>query len=159
MLDDAKFERPRSIYSPAFYSSSVGYKMCSRLFLNGVDHARGTHWSIFFLLMRGDFDALLEWPFRFKVTFSVLDQSMSKNNQIHWSKTFWSDIKSTCFRRPRSERNAAYGFENFLSLKQFQQNQHRYVQNDTIFIKVEVDFLSLPPGNNISNSIIYISSA
>ncbi len=78
--------------------------MRSKLFLNGVNNAGGTHLSIYFLLMRGDYDALLEWPFRFKVTFSLLDQS----NQIHWRKFFWSEIKSICFQRPRLEMNEAY---------------------------------------------------
>jgi hypothetical protein len=63
------------------------------------------------------------------------------------------DGKLVCFRCPQREMNDAHGFENFISFEQIQQNQDRYVQNDTIFIKVEVDFLSVPPDNDI-----YISS-
>jgi hypothetical protein len=149
-LEDAKFERRRSIYSPEFYSSPVGYRMCSRLFLNGINHARGTHLSLYFILMRGEYDSLLKWPFHFKVKFSLLDQSSTKDNQHHFSEYFWSDTSSTCFQRPQLEMNEAYGIEKFFPL-----DLDRYIQNDTMFIKIEVDFMSIPPGKDMPNSIIY----
>ncbi len=130
--------------------------MCSRLFLNGVNDACGTHISIFFILMRGEYDAILKWPFVFKVSFTLLDQSTSDDNQYHFSDCFWSDIRSNCFQRPRSEMNEAYGIEKFVSLEQFRQNQHRYVQNDTMFIKIKVDFTCLGSDTSILNSTIFI---
>lgn len=51
----------------AFYSSKYGYKMCLRLYLNGDGTGRGTHLSLFFVVMRGKCDALLKWPFSQKV--------------------------------------------------------------------------------------------
>jgi hypothetical protein len=102
--------------------------------------------------MRGDYDALLEWPFCFQVTFSLLDQSIFKNNRNHWSKFFCSDTKSICFQRPRLEMNEGYGMENFISIEQFQQNRYRYVQDDTIFIQIEVDFQNRSPGNITSKT-------
>lgn len=53
--------------SSAFYSSKYGYKMCLRLYLNGDGTGRGTHLSLFFVVMRGKYDALLKWPFSQKV--------------------------------------------------------------------------------------------
>ena len=123
--------------------------MCSRLFLNGVDDARKTHLSIYFILMQGEYDALLKWPFAFKVSFTLLDQSTSQDDQCHFSTCFWSDIRAECFQRPSLKMNCAYGIEKFISLEQFRQNLHRYVQNDTLFIKVEVDFSSSSSGKNI----------
>ena len=147
LLDDAKFERQRSIYSPEFYSSHFGYRMCARLFFNGINHRRQGYLSIYFVLMRGNYDALLEWPFPFKISFTLLDQStpIEKRNDLY--KFFWSDRESTCFQRPQLEMNDAYGFEEFISLDQFRQNQHRYLQDDTIFIRIEVDFLNRTSGN------------
>lgn len=51
----------------AFYTSRYGYKMCLRAYLNGDGTGRGTHLSLFFVLMRGPHDALLRWPFNQKV--------------------------------------------------------------------------------------------
>ncbi|KAJ1077915.1 hypothetical protein K5549_011242 [Capra hircus] len=58
--------RTPAIFSPAFYTSRYGYKMCLRAYLNGDGTGRGTHLSLFFVLMRGPHDALLRWPFNQK---------------------------------------------------------------------------------------------
>ena len=50
--------------------SVVGYKLCARIYLNGDGMGKTTHVSLFFVIMRGQFDALLKWPFRQKVGFS-----------------------------------------------------------------------------------------
>lgn len=41
--------------------------MCLRIYLNGDGTGRGTHLSLFFVVMRGHSDALLKWPFNQKV--------------------------------------------------------------------------------------------
>lgn len=51
----------------AFYTSKYGYKMCLRVYLNGDGTGRGTHLSLFFVVMKGPNDALLRWPFNQKV--------------------------------------------------------------------------------------------
>lgn len=51
----------------AFYTSKYGYKMCLRIYLNGDGTGRGSHLSLFFVVMRGLSDALLKWPFNQKV--------------------------------------------------------------------------------------------
>jgi len=43
--------------------------MCARLYLNGDGMGKGTHVSLFFVIMRGAYDALLKWPFRQKVCY------------------------------------------------------------------------------------------
>ena len=64
---DAIAGRMSSVYSPPFYTSRTGYKMCARLYLNGDGMGKGTHLSLFFVVMKGRYDALLKWPFRHKV--------------------------------------------------------------------------------------------
>lgn len=63
---------PRGPGSPAplpaaFYTSRYGYKMCLRIYLDGDGTGRGTHLSLFFVVMKGPNDALLRWPFNQKV--------------------------------------------------------------------------------------------
>lgn len=41
--------------------------MCLRIYLNGDGTGRGSHLSLFFVVMRGHSDALLKWPFNQKV--------------------------------------------------------------------------------------------
>lgn len=57
-----------SLYSQPFYTGYFGYKMCARVYLNGDGMGKGTHLSLFFVVMRGEYDALLPWPFKQKVS-------------------------------------------------------------------------------------------
>ena len=122
-----------SLYSPCFYTSRYGYKMCARIFLNGNGMGRGTHISLFLVVMRGQYDASLRWPFRQKVTFMLLDQ----DNVEHVIDTFRPDHNSSSFQRPRREMNIASGCPMFCSLTEL--NNHAYVRDDTIVIKIIVD--------------------
>ena len=88
-----------SFYSACFYTSRYGYKMCARIYLNGDGMGRGTHISVFFVVMRGQYDALLRWPFRQKVTFMLMDQ----DNVEHVIDAFRPDPSSSSFQR-REER-------------------------------------------------------
>ncbi|XP_073241863.1 TNF receptor-associated factor 2-like [Porites lutea] len=131
--EEARSGRQSSIYSPCFYTSRHGYKMCARLYLNGDGMGKGTHLSLFFVLMRGEFDALLRWPFRQKVTMMLMDQ----DNVEHVIDAFRPDPRSTSFQRPRRQSNIASGCPNFCSLSDL--NSHAYVRDDTMFIKIIVD--------------------
>lgn len=51
----------------AFYTARYGFKVCMRLYLNGDGVGKGTHISLFFVIMRGEYDPILSWPFRHKV--------------------------------------------------------------------------------------------
>ncbi|CAF1494816.1 unnamed protein product, partial [Rotaria sordida] len=140
---DAQSERQTSIYSPPFYSSATGYKMRARLYLNGDGdgNARRTHMSLFFVLMHGKYDAILKFPFNYKVTFCLYDQTPQ---QQHIIDSFRPDIKSNSFQRPRSEMNIASGIPKFFPLTMIQQEGNPYVRDDTMFIKVMVDFGDMP---------------
>ena len=131
-----------SFYSPCFYTSRYGYKMCARIYLNGDGMGRGTHISVFFVVMRGQYDAILRWPFRQKVTFMLLDQ----DNVEHVIDAFRPDPNSSSFQRPRRETNIASGCPMFCSLTEL--NNHAYVRDDTMFLKIIVDitdFLNQDP--------------
>jgi hypothetical protein len=138
---DAQSERQTSIYSPPFYSSPTGYKMRARLYLHGDGNARRTHMSLFFVLMRGPNDAILKFPFNYKVTFCLYDQTPQLRHIID---SFRPDIKSNSFQRPRSEMNIASGIPKFFPLAMIQQEGNPYVRDDIMFIKVMVDFGDMP---------------
>ena len=126
-----------SFYSPHFFTSRYGYKMCARIYLNGDGMGRGTHISVFFVVMRGLYDAILRWPFRQKVTFMLLDQ----DNVEHVIDAFRPDPNSSSFQRPRRETNVASGCPMFCSLAEL--NNHAYVRDDTMFLKIIVDTTDL----------------
>lgn len=123
-----------SIYSPPFYTARYGYKLCARAYLNGDGPmAKGKYISLFIVLMRGEYDGLLSWPFQQKITMKLLDQERIS----HVTETFRPDPNSSSFQRPRSEMNIASGCPMFCSHSQLR--SRGYVRDDTMFIKIIVD--------------------
>uniref|UniRef100_A0A7N5KMN0 TNF receptor-associated factor n=1 Tax=Ailuropoda melanoleuca TaxID=9646 RepID=A0A7N5KMN0_AILME len=77
---EAVMGKTLSLYSQPFYTGYFGYKMCARVYLNGDGMGKGTHLSLFFVIMRGEYDALLPWPFKQKVTLMLMDQGQQANS-------------------------------------------------------------------------------
>nr|WMV84500.1 TNF receptor-associated factor 5 transcript variant 1 [Larimichthys crocea] len=135
--------QPPSLSSVPFHTGRCGYKMAAKVYLNGDGEGRGTHLSLYVVLMPGDFDALLPWPFRQTVSLSVLDQSGAAN---HRSLSFKPDPTSKSFQRPGAESvsNIAVGFSCFIPLDKLETPHNAtYVSDDTLFVKVKVDTAGL----------------
>lgn len=56
---EARIGKTTSIYSPPFYVGRYGYKVCGRLYPCGDGIGKDSHISLFFVVMKGEFDALL----------------------------------------------------------------------------------------------------
>ena len=113
-----------------FYSGRYGYKMCLRLYIMGDGIGKGTHLSLFFVVMHGEFDNILQWPFTHKVTFKLINQAGGR------------DIVDTFqphFVKPTSEldMNSVYGCPCFISHSELEQGG--FIVDDTMFIKCGVD--------------------
>ena len=80
--------------------------------------------------MKGEFDALLKWPFKYKVSLILVDQ----NHQKHIIQTFKPTVE--CIHRPMTEMNVASGCPQFAKLTLEDKN---YVKDDINFIKCIVD--------------------
>ncbi|XP_071962434.1 TNF receptor-associated factor 3-like [Antedon mediterranea] len=123
-----------SLYSQPFYTSRYGYKMCARIYLNGDGMGKGTHVSLFFVVMKGDYDALQQWPFRQKVTMILLDQETGTRSL---TDSFKPDVRSSSFKRPTGDMNVASGCPLFVSNQVLRDSA--YVKDDTMFVKLIVD--------------------
>jgi hypothetical protein len=91
--------------------------------------------------MRGDYDAILKFPFSFKVTYCLYDQT---NQQHHIIDSFRPDAKSSSFQRPRSDMNIASGIPKFILLSTIQHENNSYIRDNAMFIKILVDFNDMP---------------
>ena len=130
---EARSGRTVSLYSAPFYTSRHGYKMCLRLYMDGDGSGKGTHLSFFLTLMKGEYDALLSWPFRQTVTLMLVDQDKQKD--IYQS--FRPDPSSSSFQRPINEMNVASGCPKFAPLSVL--DNPSYVKDDTVFMKCRID--------------------
>ena len=130
---DAIDGRIISLYSPPFYTARNGYKMCIRVYLNGNGMGHKTHLSLFFVLMKGECDALLKWPFDSRVSLILVDQ----NRRKHLVQTFKPTPESSSFQRPISDMNVVCGCPQFCKLSVLDDNS--YTKDDVLFIKCIVD--------------------
>ena len=100
-------------FSPPFYTHIGGYKMCLKVYANGFGNGKGTHVSVFVLLMRGEFDDHLKWPFNGNVTVQL-----KKNYLPHYQRTVNLDdneLYYECVCKPTRERNNGRGFYKYIS--------------------------------------------
>lgn len=150
ITEEAQSGKNVSIESPLLYSSPNGYKMRACLYLNGHGNARGTHLSLFIRIFKNEYDAILHWPFNTAIEFCLFDQT---GDGHHIFDKFYPDIKSSSFQRPTSEKNPDSGIVKFCHLEVITQSNNRYVDRDTMFIKVQLDF------DNLSREILPFTSA
>ena len=130
---DAENGKYTSIFSLPFYTGRYGFKMCLRLYIMGDGIGKGTHLSLFFVVMRGEFDNILQWPFTHKVTFKLINQAGGRDIV----DTFQPDPMSSSFRKPKSDMNIASGCPRFVSHTELERGG--FVVDDTIFIKCMID--------------------
>lgn len=130
---DAIKQQIKPIYSPPFYTGPNGYKMCLCAYLNGKGVGYTTHLSVFFVLMKGECDALLRWPFNRKISFILIDQISYK----HIVKTMSPNSSDASFQQPQSDMNVASGYPQFADIAVLENKN--YSKNDTIFLKCIVD--------------------
>ena len=67
-------------WSPPFYTSARGYRMCLAVYPAGNDTGKGTHVSIYGYLMKGDYDDELNWPFTADVVVDILNWRGDNNH-------------------------------------------------------------------------------
>ena len=132
-FNDAVSGKTPSIYSAPFYVGKFGYKVCARLYPYGDGMGKGTHISLFFTIMRGEYDALLPWPFRQKVSFRLFDQ----DGVDDVTDAFRPDVNTATFKKPTSNMNIASGCPLFVSHSALQ--TRGYIRDNVMFIKVSVE--------------------
>jgi hypothetical protein len=128
------------INSPAFYTSPRGYRMCIRVWANGVKDGHGTHVSISANLMKGENDDHLPWPFTGKVTVELLNQLDDKN---HHSCTITFSPDGACSQRIVTEErsSAGIGHQYYISHSALGYNAAKncqYLKDDCLYFRISV---------------------
>lgn len=116
------------LQSQPFYTGRTGYKMCIRaVFRAGT--AGEFHLSVYFTIMRGEYDSFLKWPFSSKVSLILVDPSKRKPIV----KILQPNPKSHSYFYPDSEMNIPIGFPSFARITE------NYVRENSVLIKCIVD--------------------
>ena len=137
ILREAKAAERKRIESDPFYTENYGYKLKLQIYPNGFGSAENICLSVFFVLMKGEYDALLKWPFQRKVGFTLIDQRNINDpeKQRNITKGMISSDIIGGYERPIVE-NEGRGLCNFISHKTL--NSRRYLVDDTLYIQFEI---------------------
>ena len=132
-------------YSPAFYTSPKGYKMCIGGYANGDGDGENTHVSVFAFLMKGENDYYLPWPFTGTVTVELLNQLEDKNHHSMTMK-FTSDIDIASQRVVDKERsNLGLGWHKYIPHSDLGHNMDKccqYLKHDRLHFKIRANAAS-----------------
>ena len=151
VLKLAKNGRTKSIFTE-FYTGKQGYKLKLRVDPDGDQTRRNRYLSLYVGIMKGDYDAILPWPFREQVTFSVIDQQPDAAQRKNVVSVVEPNERPGFSCRPTVEQNPKlFGFRRLISHKVLQ--TRRYVEHDTLFLQVEVGRLNSESSDSNSDSV------
>ncbi|CAF2199864.1 unnamed protein product [Rotaria magnacalcarata] len=125
------------VESSPFYTSTYGYKLGLKLFLNGDLDGFNKFLSLHITVMKGNYDPLLNWPFQYSIIICLYDMSEQHHHVIHTIKPKEYD---ECFKQPQADTNPYVQITNFCPLELVFGKQYAYVQNDKMFIKIFISF-------------------
>ena len=132
-MAQAKLGKVAALHSAPCYTKQYEYKYCVRLYLQGDGEGRGTHISIFFVVMKSEFDELLRWPMRKQVIIQLVNLRNEADSVI---ETFFSNTRLSSFQRPTENMNVAVEYPRLISIEQFL--NRGFVKDNSTFIKVTV---------------------
>ena len=132
-------------YSPAFYTSPRGYKMCLRVIPKGDGNYKGTHVSCFVCLMSGEYDDTLKWPFQGEVTVELLNQLEDRNHKKYVTRFNESTPILSRQRVVRKQYGGGWGYRQFIPHSELSLNSslnRQYLKDGTLYFRVSVTVFS-----------------
>lgn len=134
----AKTGEIKRVYGAPFYTESYGYKLKVGIFPNGFANYTNTHLSVFIVVMKGEYDSIIPWPFEKKVTYTLIDQQEDLVERENVIMEINPDIINAAFVRPIDrEEGPGVGIPEYISHEKL--FSRRYLVDDTLFLQVEVD--------------------
>ena len=127
-------------YSPPFYTSPGGYKMCVRVDADGFGEGTGTHISVYACLMKGKNDDNLPWPFTGEVIATLLNQLEDEN---HYTRTLKFPKDNEATRRVVNDDMAPTGCggPKFIAYNKLNFDARQicyYLKNDCLYFQILV---------------------
>ena len=150
ILRQAKEKAKERIESDPFYTGPCGYKL--KVFANPYRSywragSSSLHLSIGIILMEGEHDDKLTWPFNRKITITVIDQNRNLKQRQNVTdylspsrqQSFYIEASIFSAGRPGVETKSAPEGQLRFFMSHETLRTRRYIENDTLVIQVDVD--------------------
>ena len=139
ILSQAKAGVKKEIVSDSFYTGCYGYKLqvIVRPHTKGLTQFDD---SLYFGIasVEGEYDDILPWPFRKKITFTVIDQ----NEDLKERKNITADLRPSS-KAPifcsRPTGHLSFDSDRMCFIPHERLQTRRYILNDNLFLQVDVE--------------------
>ena len=138
ILSQAREKRSTVLESSLFYSANHGYELKLYVYPNG-DITNKNNWlSVFLVIMEGEYDALLPWPFHQRITFILVDQQEGSDEKKNIVMELTTDPTLSSCAKPAAGKvvKPSIGFARFVTHKNLK--TRGYIVNDSLLLQVEV---------------------
>ena len=139
ILSLAREKRSTVLESSPFYSANnAGYKLKLYVYPNGDVTNKHNYLSVFLVIMEGEYDSLLPWPFHQKITFILVDQPGGSDEKKNIVMELTTDPTLSSCAKPVAGKvvKPSIGFARFVTHKNLK--TRRYFVNDSLLLQVEV---------------------
>ena len=132
--NDAIVGKVRALHSAPCFTGKYGYKFCLRLYLHGDGMGRGTHLSLFLVIMKSEYDDIQQWPFQQKIKFKLINQDDRSKDHV---EQMFPSKDSSSFQKPKKDMNIASGCPLFIPLDRLQ--PEGFLKNGNLFVEVKIE--------------------
>ena len=125
-------------FSQPFYSCIGGYKMCLQVNADGEKDCIGTHITVGTCLMRGEFDTMLTWPFRYTITIQLVNQLMDIGHHMS-TISYIAAPDANAAQVTDGERSDGWGKPQFIPHTKLGLNRAKncqYLKDDCLIFRV-----------------------
>ena len=129
-------ENNNSFFSPIFFTSPSGYKMCIEIYPNGEGVTEDTHISLQFSFLKGPYDESLSWPFIGRVKLELLNQLSDELHHV---------VELTFRKQNNAQVNSYLSVPEFIRHSELQVGDKQFLMNDTLYFRVTVKVDSNKP--------------
>ena len=113
-----------------FYTSPNGYKLKMRVDVNETRVQYKDHMGVYIYVVKSEHDAILSWPFKKKLTCTLIDQQDNEEERKNIVKTWIPEGEN----RPNDKET--YGSGYIISHKTLL--TRKYIKDDTVFITISI---------------------
>ena len=125
-------------FSATFYTHIGGYRMCLGVVANGLDSGKGTHVSVSVVMMKGEFDSHLKWPFKGEITVELVNQKEGGENYERKPVEHTDECDDSFKRVTKGDRGKGWGYADFISHSDLYKPEEdkEYLVNDTLIFRI-----------------------
>lgn len=131
-MREAREGKILELYSPPLYSHFFGYRICCKIYLNGNKNepsGHGTHVAFYMVVMKGEFDLLLPFPFP-----RIFKATLLAHNPIKNVEKVIEPKNTVPFQMPKEEMNPMVGHAKFVSHAELAGSD--YLWDDALFFSI-----------------------